>query len=251
MRHKSLFRYAFAWAIGLLASLSPVAFAEAAKPLELMQVHACRATSSLLLLRNEGFQESYKTRLETDLAALEGALQSFPQASAGLRSSHAELVTQIRRGVSFGPKEEDMPWRYPQELSRALRDFLTAAHQPSQGEPQQELPAQIEYLAVQYLYRSYLGTFETAREQADQYLGQDERTLVPAIDARLSQLDDKSNPAVGKLKTRWGYLRAALLDMNSLSSALVSASGRPFAPTTVDRHARALSEQLLTLNAQP
>lgn len=251
MRHKSLFRYAFAWVIGLLASLSPVAFAEAAKPLELMQVHACRAAGSLLLLRGEGFQESYKARLETDLAALESALQSFPQATEGLRSAHAALVTQIRRGVSFGPKEEDLPWRYPQELSKALRDFLTAAHGLGKSAPQQELPAQIEYLAVQYLYRSYLGTFETAREQSDQYLGQDERTLVPAIDTRLSQLDDKSNPAIGKLKTRWGYLRAALLDMNSQSNALISASGRPFAPTTVDRHARALSEQMMALNARP
>jgi len=248
MRHKSLFRFVFVWVIGLLASLSPVAFAEATNAPELLQVHACRATGSLLLLRGEGFQESYRERLKADLAALEQTFQSIQQPSAELSTAYQALVTQLNRGVSFGPKEEDLPWRYPQELSRALRDFLMAAHGLGQNDPQQELPAKIEYLAVQYLYRSYLGTFETAREQSNEYLGQDERTLVPSIDAQLNQLDGKINPVVGKLKTRWGYLRAALIDMNSQSNALASASGRPFAPTTVDRHARALSEQWMTLN---
>ncbi len=56
---------------------------------------------------------------------------------------------------------------------------------------------------------------------------------------------DKSDPAVGKLKTRWSFLKTALSDMNSQSNTLVSASGRPYAPMMVDRHARSMSAQLL------
>ncbi|MFP9006861.1 hypothetical protein ACLI4B_35825, partial [Pseudomonas aeruginosa] len=46
------------------------------------------------------------------------------------------------------------------------------------------------------------------------------------------------------------YLSQALRDLNSKSSALVSASGRPWAPIIVDRHARALSESLMRLSAE-
>jgi len=35
----------------------------------------------------------------------------------------------------------------------------------------------------------------------------------------------------------------ALEDMNSASNNFSTASGRPFAPITVDRHARSLSDQ--------
>lgn len=246
MRCKSLFRNLFIWTIGLLASLSPLAFAEAISPQEQVQVYASRATSSLLLLRGEGFQKSHQARLESDIQALASALQSLPQPSAVLRATHSELVTQLHRGVSFGPSEDNVPWGYPQELSKALRDFLHAARQqPREGAS--ELSAKIEYLAVQYLSRSYIGTFEIAREQPDTYLGQDERLLVPAVDQELAALDAKANPAIGKLKVRWEYLKAALSDMNSQSNALASVSGRPFAPITVDRHSRALTQQWMAM----
>lgn len=246
MCRKSLFRKLVVWTLGLLASLSPLAFAEAVSPQEQVQVHASRATSSLLLLRGEGFQKVHQARLESDLQALAAALQSLPQASDALRASHLELVTQLRRGVSFGPNEDDVPWGYPQELSKALRDFLHVARQmPREGES--ELSAKVEYLAVQYLSRAYIGTFEIAREQPDTYLGQDERLLVPAVDAELATLDAEPSPALAKLKVRWGYLKAALSDMNSKSNTLASVSGRPFAPTTVDRHSRAMTQQWMAL----
>lgn len=246
MSRKSLFRKLVVWTLGLLASLSPLAFAEAVSPQEQVQVHASRATSSLLLLRGEGFQKVHQARLESDIQALAAALQSLPQPSEALRSSHRELVTQLRRGVSFGPNEDDVPWGYPQELSKALRDFLHAARQqPREGAS--ELSAKVEYLAVQYLSRAYIGTFEIAREQPDTYLGQDERLLVPAVDAELATLDAEPSPALAKLKVRWGYLKAALSDMNSKSNTLASVSGRPFAPTTVDRHSRAMTQQWMAL----
>ncbi|NQD93982.1 hypothetical protein HP532_15135, partial [Pseudomonas sp. CrR25] len=134
----------------MLANLSPVAFAEAVSPQEQVQVYASRATSSLLLLRGEGFQKSHQARLESDIQTLGDALHNLPQVSDAVRARHLELVAQLRRGVSFGPHEAGVPWDYPQELSKALRDFLHAVRQlPREG--QSELSAKIEYLAVQYL----------------------------------------------------------------------------------------------------
>ena len=127
--------------------------------------------------------------------------------------------------------------------------FHIAARGQATDAARTELPAEVEYLAVQYLSRAYIGTFEIAREDTDTYIGQDERTLLPTIDTLLQALDDKADPAVARLKTRWGFLRAALSDLNSQSNALVSASGRPYAPIMVDRHARSMSGQLLALGA--
>lgn len=174
-------------------------------------------------------------------------MQSLPQGSAELTSAHQALVTQLRNGVSYGPSDENVPWRFPEDLSRALRDFLSTARALPGAEGQSELAAKVEYLSVQYLSRSYLGTFEIAREQPGTYLGQDERLLLPAIDSELQALKDQSDPQVSKLQTRWSYLRAALADMNSQSNTLQSVSGRPFAPITVDRHARSMTAQWMEM----
>jgi hypothetical protein len=246
MRFKSLSRQLVICTLGLFAGLLPLAFVEAATPQEQVQVQASRVTSSLMLLRGEGFQKKHQEALEADLQALAGAVQGLPQGSDGLRSAHQELVVQIRRGVAFGPGEEDMPWRYPEELSKALLGVLDQARKLAAA-GDSELAAKLEYLSVQYLSRSYFGNFEIAREQTDTYLGQDERKLVPAIDSELAAIDPKAHAELGKLKTRWEYLKAALNDLNSQSSALQSASGRPFAPITVYRHTRSFTEQWMTM----
>jgi len=246
MRSTTLFRPLLLAVIGMLAGLSPLTYAQAVTPHEEVQVQASRVTSSLMLLRGEGFQKKHQDALETDLQALAAAVQGLPQSSDALRSAHQELVVQIRRGVAFGPKEEDLPWRYPEELSKALLSVLEEARKLA-GPDDSELAAKLEYLSVQYLSRSYLGSFETAREQPDTYLGQDERKIVPSVDAQLAALDGKTDPQVGKLKTRWDYLKAALVDLNSQSSALQSASGRPFAPITVYRHTRSLTTQWMAM----
>lgn len=167
-------------------------------------------------------------------------------------------MARIREGAAYGPREEDLPWRYPQQLSRALRDFLNLVERqvppppPGQPLPLWQLPVRVEYLSLQYLARAYLGGLEIAREQPRDYLGQDESVLVPLIDRRIALLVAQSaNPAgLKKLENRWEYLSQALRDLNSKSSALVSASGRPWAPIIVDRHARALSESLMRLSAE-
>ncbi|AYC30964.1 hypothetical protein D3880_00540 [Pseudomonas cavernae] len=248
MRGKSLWYPLLACTLALLASLSSLAFAEAASPTEQMQVNACRATSSLLLYRGEGQQSVHAERLNSDLAALDAALKSSPQISDAMRQSHQLLVSELRRGLTFGPNEEDMPWSYPRDLSKALRDFLMAVNPQAPGNARELIPVQVEYLTVQYLFRSYIGSFEIAKENTEQYLGQDERKLVPRIDGELSQLDDKSTPRLDKIKLRWNYLRVALSDLNSGVTNMESSSGRPFAPTQVDRHARSLSSQLMAAN---
>ena len=249
MNRNPLIRLIFSITLGILTTVSAVAQAAAMTAAEQVQVYASRATSSLLLIRGEGFQEEHLTRLEKDIADLETSAQAAMSASSEIPGLTTKLVTQLRLGVSFGPNEDNMPWEYPQDLAKALRELLTVARGVPDADPLGELPAQVEYLAVQYLSRSYIGSFEIAREQPDNYVGQDERILVPQIDKELGSLDGKANPAVAKLQTRWKFLRAALMDMNSGSNALASASGRAFAPTTVDRHARSLSNQWMALSS--
>lgn len=230
------------------ACLSLLTLAQGAPEPAALQVQACRAVGSLLLARGEGFQPADRARFDGDLAALDAALGGLPAAERErLQPPRQRLVELLRRGLSAGPREEDLPWDYLQELSAALRDFLAAARSLPGAAPEDELPAKVEYLAVQYLGRAYLGGFEIAREQSEIYLGQDERVLLPAIDAQLKRLDGTEDPALGKLKSRWSFLKAAFGDMNSQGNLLVSASGRPYAPMVVARHARALSEQWLAL----
>ena len=115
MRCKALLRHVFLWTLGLFAGLSPLAFAEAVSPQEQIQVHASRATSSLMLLRGEGFQKVHQQRLDADLAALAGAMQSLPQGSAELTS------TQLIRHATFaGPRASELLQRYacPYTLNR-------------------------------------------------------------------------------------------------------------------------------------
>lgn len=235
--------------IGCLPALLTAAQAQTFTALESMQIHANRATSSLLLYRGEGFQKAHLTRMEGDLRALADTVSSYSAASTELRQLHQHLQATLREGAGFGFEEDDVPWGWPLQMSKALRDFLTVVRSQQGADFHAELPAKVEYLAVQYLSRAYVGSFETAREQPDTYLGQDERQLVPAIDEQLASIDERSNPAMAKLKTRWDFLKLALEDMNSGNNSFNTASGRPFAPIMVDRHTRSLSDQWMKLAA--
>nr|WP_236614332.1 hypothetical protein [Stutzerimonas azotifigens] len=230
-----------------LAGTAQAVAASGFTPLEGMQIHACRATSSLLVYRGEGFQKTHLARMEADLSALDAAFLQTTGASPELARTHRALVATLRRGAAFGRDEDEVPWTWPGELSKALRDFLTAVRAQQGANARAELPAKVEYLAVQYLSRAYIGSFETAREQPETYLGQDERRLVPDIDRQLAELAGQGDPAFDRLHTRWEFLRVALMDMNSGNNSFNSASGRPYAPITVDRHTRSLSDQWMAL----
>jgi hypothetical protein len=149
----------------------------------------------------------------------------------GLQFSHARLDESLHPFCGGNPSDVRITTFYdtanPAKALLGVLEQTRKLSNPADG----ELPAKLEYLSVQYLSRSYFGNFETAREQPDTYLGQDERKIVPWVDAQLAALDSSANPQVGKFKTRWDYLKAALVDLNSQSTAMESASGRPFAPT--------------------
>ncbi len=240
------------WMVILLAGWFPAlldsAQAQSFSALQSMQIHASRATSSHLLYRGEGFQKAHLARMESDLRALASTVDSYAASSPELRQFHQTLQATLSEGAGFGYSETDVPWNWPLQMSKALRDFLTAVRSHQGADVSAELPAKVEYLTVQYLSRAYVGSFETAREQPDTYLGQDERRLVPSIDEQLAQLDGNANPAIAKLKTRWDFLKVALEDMNSGNNSFNTASGRPFAPIMVDRHARSLSDQWMALS---
>ncbi|WP_371231711.1 hypothetical protein ACAW63_03445 [Pseudomonas sp. QE6] len=239
---------------GLLALSAQANLPSDELQLQTLQVYTCRSINSLLLLRGEGFQEEHAAQLEKDLATLDQAVKTYPKSDEALKKAHTAFVTQIRNGVSYGPKEEDLPWRYNQELSRAVRDLLSQIERfvPASADANQiplwQLPVRVEFLATQYLGRAYLSGLELAREQSQEYLGQDERVLVPLLSQRIEQLPDSD--ATKKLRTRWEYLSKALQDMNSRSNTVVSASGRPWAPIIVERNARAVSGQLMQLSQE-
>ena len=118
MRCKALLRHAFFWSLGLFVGLSPVAFAEAVSPQEQIQVNASRATSSLLLLRGEGFQKVHLQRLEADLAALAARAPFEGLAAPGprgrwrvgvLTGSAAEAVLGCNGSASSGPPSGSAP----------------------------------------------------------------------------------------------------------------------------------------------
>ena len=102
-----------------------------------------------------------------------------------------------------------MPWGFPLQMSKALRDFLTAvrasrAPTASRTAGQGRIPCRA--IPQPRLYRLLRDRPRTAG-----YLPRpDERHLVPAIDAQLAELDGKRDPLLAKLKTRWDFLRVAL-----------------------------------------
>ncbi len=66
----------------LLALPARAALDDQQRALQQLQVQACRAVGSLLLLRGEGFQEQHAAQLEKDLASLDRALAAPPRGGA-------------------------------------------------------------------------------------------------------------------------------------------------------------------------
>ena len=86
------------WLLLILVMLP--GFTEAAPPetisaLQNLQIHANRATSSLLLYRGEGFQKAHLLRLEDDIRALNAALLNVANPTSALRESHQALQARL------------------------------------------------------------------------------------------------------------------------------------------------------------
>lgn len=200
------------------------------------QIWACRAASSLLLVRGEGQQQRHIERIYNDLDNARLALRQTPVSHRQTLTDELDkLQAVLVQGVEAGPEEEDLPWRYPQWLSQSLSAFLLATEKalPESAEGM-ELVA-LEFLTVQYLSKSYIGTYELPREHKDIYIGQDEVILVPVIDEYMS-----AEALNNKDVARWQFIRKALADLNSRSSTWASVSGKPFVPLMVDYYVRSL-----------
>jgi len=206
------------------------------EPLREAQIWACRAASSLLLVRGEGQQERHIARIDQDLDNARLALkQLFGVDRQRLMLTLNTLRDVLVQGVEAGPEEEDLPWRYPQWLSQALSAFLLATEETLPASAGGMERVALEFLTVQYLSKSYIGTYELSREHADIYIGQDEVVLVPVIDEYMS-----AEALNNKDVARWQFIRKALADLNSRSSTWASVSGKPFVPLMVDYYVRSL-----------
>lgn len=205
-------------------------------PIRDAQIWANRAVSSLLLVRGEGYQQAHIERMHQDLANASSQLQQAGKMSdPAIRHSFDALRDVLNQGVDAGPDEESLPWRYPQWLSQALSAFLLATETSLSDNPDGVERVALEFLTVQYLSKSYIGTYELPREHQDRFIGQDEVVLVPVIDEYMN-----SESLSNKDLARWQFIRKALTDLNSRSSTWASVSGKPFVPLMVDYYVRSL-----------
>lgn len=244
MNTHRLYRLTLIFTLLCLSSLAHAAPA----PEVLAQIQACRATSSLLVLRGEGFPAKHEQRFERDLSALNESMQA-PALSADeeLQKHYQTLASLLRQGRDFGPDDEHVPWSYAKDLNHALNVFLSRADALTSEDKADHLALQLEYLGVQYLSRAYIGDYEIPRELTHSYLGQDESKLTPVIQQGFEQRVAQQAPLQAKQTLgRWLYLKNALEDLNSQAASSSSRSGRPFVPMIVDRQTRLLSESLLS-----
>jgi hypothetical protein len=244
------------WLLGVLLAL-PVQARENPE-LELLQINACRTVSSFLSLRGEGPQSELQARLEHDRALLQAGFDGLGTAwREPLGAPYAELLARLDEGLGYGPAEDDLPWRYPGELSRALVDLLKVAEQLDEGDADPLLMSalQLELLNTEYAALAYLGYFEATRD-ADRFNpSKSEQQLLRELDdgmaAALPLLGQTGADQGRRAQADWRYLRMALSDFDSNGRARLGRSGKPLAPLMVGRHARGMSERLLQLARLP
>lgn len=225
--------------------------AQAAASLELLQLTACRSTSSLMLLRGEGQQADHRQRFAQDHAALQSAFARLPAESRqALLQPYQQLLERLDEGLQFGPHEDDLPWHYPEQLSRSLVLLLQAAAAMAPQQPGTAL--QLEFLATLYLGQAYLGYFGVTPAPAAPFPNQSGEQLLAnlADDMQLSLplLAQQAPTQARKVQAEWRYLHRALADFDSAGRARLGRSGKPLVPLVVSRYSRNLGERLLALH---
>lgn len=222
--------------------------------LELLQLHACRSVGSFLSLRGEGLQPEHLQALRRDTEQLRASFAAIdPVRHESLLQPYVRLRASLEEGLSYGPSEDDLPWRYPEQLSRALVDLLRAADGLSAGQHDGPLLSAIklELLATQYAAQAHLGYFEATPGADGSYVSQGEQQLLAELDAAMAQLLPLMAASAADQGRRasadWRYLRMALGDFDRAGRARLGRSGRPLAPLMVGRHARGMSERLVQL----
>lgn len=229
--------------------------AQAEPLLEQLQLSACRTTNSFMLVRGEGLQPSHQQRFEQDQAALQNAFAQLPADSQqALQQPFLQLQVSLAEGQTFGPREDDLPWQYPGQLSRALVALLEAAdaRAPQTQAAPLSTALKLEFLATLYVGQAYLGYFEITPSPDARYTNQSGEQLLLTLDSEMSQalpqLEQQAPGQERKVQADWRYLRAALADFDSAGRARLGHSGKPLVPLVVSRYARSLSERLLVLS---
>ena len=228
--------------------------AQAAASLERLQLAACRTTSSFLLLRGEGQQSGHRHALTEQRAGLQSAFDELP---APLRERllppYQHLLERLDTGLTYGPREDDLPWQYPEQLSRALVTLLEQAEaMPKSPRPSALHSAvKLEYFAALYAGQAYLGYFDVTPTPDARYPNQSGEQLLASLDQEMRQhlprLAQGGPEQARRAQAEWRYLRAALADFDSAGRARLGHSGKPLVPLMVSRYSRNLSERLLTL----
>lgn len=242
--------------IGCALVLSLPLQAQGNVQLELLQLHACRSVGSFLSLRGEGLQPEHQQVLRRDTEQLQASFAAIdPAQHESLQQPYARLLASLEEGLSYGPSEDDLPWRYPEQLSRALVDLLRAADGLDGDRHDASLLSAIklELLATQYAAQAYLGYFEATPGADGSYVSQGEQQLLAELDTSMAQLLPLMAASAADQGRRasadWRYLRMALGDFDRAGRARLGRSGRPLAPLMVGRHARGMSERLVQLAA--
>ncbi|MBC9248863.1 hypothetical protein A9179_01105 [Pseudomonas alcaligenes] len=239
---------------GLWLALFILQPAQAEAQLELLQLSACRTTNSFMLLRGEGLQPEHQQRYDGDRAALQAAFaQLAPDNQQALQQPYQQLLASLAEGQTFGPREDDLPWQYPGQLSRALVGLLEAAEARDGQTPETPLGTalKLEYLATQYVGQAYLGYFEITPSPDAHYVNQSGEQLLASLDNEMGQamplLEQQIPGQERRVQADWRYLRAALGDFDNAGRARLGRSGKPLVPLVISRHARSLSERLAAL----
>ena len=223
-----------------------------AAPLERLQLAACRTTSSFMLLRGEGQQMGHLQRFEQERAGLQNAyLQLPPEQRQRLQPLYLQLLERLEQGLAFGPREDDLPWQYPEQLSRALVALLetasTTSEQPA-GAPLRSALT-LEFFTSLYLGQAYLGYFDITPAPDARFPNQSGEQLLANLDQdmqhQLPAMQQQTPAEARKVQAEWRYLRAALADFDSAGRARLGHSGKPLVPLVVSRYSRNLSDRLL------
>ena len=133
--------------------------------------------------------------LERRIGALSGSAE-YPGSDvhAAFKITLADLMQSAARG-------QDLPWETPRDFSRITRDIVSNIEYK-----QADTQLLLEFIALQYLAKSYLGIYELAPEQERSVISKNELQLIEVIEQRLAL-------SVGsKQKSTLAYVKKAIAD---------------------------------------
>lgn len=207
--------------------------------------------------RQAALVEADIKELQAAVAALQGQAQSAEAKVLfdALGPLLDRYVQRVHTGLEHDPMDTDFPWGFNFEFSNEQRELWAALEklrlqlQAEQAVPLNadeelviSLPCKVLSLTSRYVARAYIGDVETYAETDQQlYVNQELDKLANAIDADLNTLaariqDPQAKSKLARLQMRWKFIHGPLQDYS-----------KDMAPLVVDRHARAVANELLQL----